>query len=124
MCRSVPQIEVALTRTRTSVGPLAGTPAASSDSPRPACILRKAFMVPAISYAAPSGTQPSDANTRILRPGTEQLLRTGRSVSPGLNVAEIDGFAQGGERIARGDEFVSDEALIAGGHDAAHHPVP
>src|SRR5438477_7441154 len=44
MCRSVPQIETARTRTSTSIGPIVGILAVSSDSPRPACILRNAFI--------------------------------------------------------------------------------
>src|SRR5713226_442274 len=44
--RSVPQIDAAVTRTRTSVGPIEGTGADSSDNPAPARILRKAFICP------------------------------------------------------------------------------
>src|SRR6266853_5468816 len=45
MCKSVPQIEAVRTRTNTSPGPIDGTGAFSKESPRGACILRKAFMV-------------------------------------------------------------------------------
>src|SRR5579864_2238541 len=45
MCRSVPQIDAVRTRTSTSAGPIEGTGALSSESPRAACILRKAFIV-------------------------------------------------------------------------------
>src|ERR1700736_7039256 len=46
ICRSVPQIEAALTRTRTSVAPMVGTGADSNDNPAPTRILRKAFICP------------------------------------------------------------------------------
>src|SRR6185312_11655253 len=48
ICRSVPQIDAVRTRTSTSVGPIAGTTVFSSESPRAACTLRKAFIVFAI----------------------------------------------------------------------------
>src|SRR5258708_4010417 len=40
------------------------------------------------------------------------------------DVAEVDGLAQGGERVVSWDEFVCDEAAKVGGGDAAHHAVP
>src|ERR1700720_1068505 len=46
ICRSVPQIDAAVTRTKTSVGPMWGTGADSNDNPAPARILRKAFICP------------------------------------------------------------------------------
>src|SRR5215475_4056672 len=45
ICKSVPQIDAVRTRTSTSVGPMTGTVVLSSESPRAACTLRKAFMV-------------------------------------------------------------------------------
>src|ERR1700693_104863 len=45
MCRSVPQIEVALTRTSTSTGPIVGTGTVSIARPFAACVFRSAFMV-------------------------------------------------------------------------------
>src|SRR5258708_2245519 len=45
MCRSVPQIEAARTRTSTSAGPTVGIFAISNERPRAGCILRKAFIV-------------------------------------------------------------------------------
>jgi hypothetical protein len=42
----LPNIHAAVTRTRTSVGPIDGTGADSKESPGPACILRKAFICP------------------------------------------------------------------------------
>src|SRR5580692_2912113 len=45
MCRSVPQIEVALTLTSTSAGPIVGTGTVSIASPFAACVFRSAFMV-------------------------------------------------------------------------------
>src|ERR1700674_781103 len=42
----------------------------------------------------------------------------------GLDVAEVGGLAEGGERVAGGDEFVGDVAAEVGGGDAAHQPVP
>src|SRR5712671_6062217 len=45
ICKSVPQIEAVRTRTNTSPGPIDGTGAFSKESPRAACILRKAFIV-------------------------------------------------------------------------------
>src|SRR6267154_3820991 len=45
MCKSVPQIEAVRTRTSTSAAPIKGTDAVSNESPRAACILRKAFIV-------------------------------------------------------------------------------
>src|SRR6267154_1790877 len=45
MCKSVPQIEAVRTRTSTSAAPIEGTDAVSKESPRAACILRKAFIV-------------------------------------------------------------------------------
>src|SRR5580704_15159246 len=45
MCRSVPQIEAARTRTRTSAGPTVGIFAVSNERPRAGCIFRKAFIV-------------------------------------------------------------------------------
>src|SRR5256714_4585708 len=41
-----------------------------------------------------------------------------------LYVAEVDGFAQGGEWIARGDELVCDVASVVGRGDTAHDSVP
>src|SRR2546423_521881 len=41
-----------------------------------------------------------------------------------LYVAEVDGFAQGGEWIACGDELVCDVASVVGRGDAAHDSVP
>src|ERR1700756_1569247 len=52
MCKSVPQMEAVLTRTNTSVGPMAGTLAVSNDNPRAGCILRKAFIIVGISEFA------------------------------------------------------------------------
>src|SRR6266446_5244654 len=40
------------------------------------------------------------------------------------DIAEVDCLAEGGERVAGGDEFVGDEAAKVGGGDAAHHAVP
>src|SRR2546430_17713469 len=51
MCKSVPQIDAAFTRTSTSVGPIAGTCAGSIESPRAACIFRNAFIVVVILSA-------------------------------------------------------------------------
>src|SRR6266702_2930081 len=48
MCRSVPQIEAAFTRTSASVGPIAGTATVSICKPRAGCIFRNAFIVAAI----------------------------------------------------------------------------
>jgi len=45
MCKSVPQIDAVRTRTSTSAAPIEGTGAFSNESPRAACILRKAFIV-------------------------------------------------------------------------------
>jgi hypothetical protein len=50
MCKSVPQIEAARTRTSTSVGPNAGVVAISSESPRAARIFRNAFIAPRANY--------------------------------------------------------------------------
>src|SRR5438270_14070582 len=55
MCRSVPQIDAAFTRTSTSVGPIAGTATVSICKPRAGCIFRNAFMVDAI-YSGPRPT--------------------------------------------------------------------
>src|SRR5215475_424799 len=52
MCRSVPQIEVAFTRTSTSVGPMVGTGTFSSCRPFPACVFRNAFMVAGIQVGS------------------------------------------------------------------------
>src|SRR6476646_10869424 len=41
-----------------------------------------------------------------------------------LNVAEVGGFAEGGEWIARRDKFVRDVPFIPAGDDAAHDAVP
>src|SRR5574337_1198830 len=45
MCRSVPQIEAARTRTSTSAGPIVGTETASRSAPRAGRAFRRAFMV-------------------------------------------------------------------------------
>src|SRR5258708_26284016 len=49
------------------------------------------------------------------------LSLSGRS---GLDVAEVGGLAERGERVAGGDEFVGDVAAEVGGGDAAHDAVP
>src|SRR6516164_576064 len=49
MWRSVPQIEVAFTRARTSLGPIAGTATFSNCRPFPGCIFRNAFISVAIA---------------------------------------------------------------------------
>src|SRR5215472_4372866 len=64
MCRSVPQIDAAFTRTSTSVGPTAGTATVSICNPRAGCIFRNAFIVVAIYWGGPRfNTQALDANT-------------------------------------------------------------
>src|SRR6266568_6107646 len=55
MCRSVPQIEAAFTRTSTSVGPIAGIATVSICKPFAGCIFRNAFIVAAI-YTGPRST--------------------------------------------------------------------
>src|SRR5262245_26231135 len=45
MWRSVPQMEAARTRTRTSVGPIAGMGMDASSAPRAGRVLRRAFIV-------------------------------------------------------------------------------
>src|SRR5216117_3290331 len=55
MCRSVPQIEAAFTRTSTSVDPISGTATVSICKPRVGCIFRNAFIVAAI-YSGPRST--------------------------------------------------------------------
>src|SRR3984893_1781739 len=57
ICRSVPQMDAAVTRTRTSVGPIEGTGAHSSDNPAPARILRKAFICPDLVTDINRGSQ-------------------------------------------------------------------
>lgn len=44
--------------------------------------------------------------------------------APISDVAEVDGLPQRSERVASGDEFVSDVALVVGSGDAAHDPIP
>src|SRR5690348_9655414 len=51
MCRSVPQMEAAFTRTSTSVGPIPGTATESICKPRAGCIFRNAFIVVVILCA-------------------------------------------------------------------------
>src|SRR5215469_16499837 len=51
MWRSVPQMEVAFTRTRTSVGPTAGTGTFSICRPFPGCVFRNAFIIVATACA-------------------------------------------------------------------------
>ena len=41
-----------------------------------------------------------------------------------LNVAEVGGLAQRGERVACGHELVGDVAAEIGGGDAAHDSIP
>jgi threonine dehydratase len=54
MCRSVPQIEAVLTRTSTSVGPIAGTATESICSPLVGRVFRNAFIVVAIYFGSRS----------------------------------------------------------------------
>jgi len=42
----------------------------------------------------------------------------------GLDVAEVDGLAEGSERVAGGDEFMGDVAAEVRSGDAAHNAVP
>jgi hypothetical protein len=48
MCKSVPQIDVAFTRTRTSVAPIAGTGIFWISNPFATFVFRNAFMVAGI----------------------------------------------------------------------------
>src|SRR5690349_1747358 len=67
MCKSVPQIEAALTRTSTSVGPIAGTATVSICRPRVGCIFRNAFIVVVILSALDKSSRRTpqfDASTR------------------------------------------------------------
>src|SRR5438309_1317304 len=76
MCKSVPQIEAARTRTSTSFGPIVGMETASSCAPRSGRIFRKAFIVavgirkPCDEPVEPSGGRgrKSDVNTRHTTP--------------------------------------------------------
>src|SRR2546426_11473754 len=76
MCKSVPQIEAARTRTSTSFGPILGMETASSCAPRSGRIFRKAFIVavgirkPCDEPVEPSGGRgrKSDVNTRHTTP--------------------------------------------------------
>src|SRR3989442_13410092 len=76
MCKSVPQIEAARTRTSTSFGPIVGMETASSCAPRAGRIFRKAFIVavgirkPCDEPVEPSGGRgrKSDVNTRHTTP--------------------------------------------------------
>src|SRR5262249_5063870 len=127
MCRSVPQIDAAFTRTKTSVGPIAGTVADCRESPRAGLIFRRACMVAGMKSLG--DYLISDANTRILRAANRlsefQEAAAGlRYVNDRSNVAEVGGFAQRGQRVARRDKLVRDVALVAAGNDTAHYTVP
>src|SRR6266849_1408888 len=73
MCRSVPQIEAARTRTSTSVGPIVGTGTASSCAPCSGRILRRAFIV-AVGIRSLGRRQDRDVNIRPT--GPEAALKT------------------------------------------------
>src|SRR5467141_1253451 len=47
-----------------------------------------------------------------------------RQDGAGLDIAEVGGLAEGGERVAAGDEFMGDVAAEVRSGDAAHNPVP
>src|SRR2546426_7269316 len=73
MCKSVPQIEAARTRTSTSFGPIVGMETASSCAPRSGRIFRKAFIVavgirkPCDEPAEHSGGRRSEEHTSELQ---------------------------------------------------------
>src|SRR5215472_18698859 len=78
MCKSVPQIEAARTRTSTSVGPIVGTPTDSSCAPRCGRILRRAFIVEddiRMFGAQTASRQTADVNTRPYRPKVQPNSR-------------------------------------------------
>src|SRR5713101_6629427 len=85
MCRSVPQIEAARTRTSTSVGPIVGTGTASSCAPCSGRILRRAFIV-AVGIRGLGGRQDRDVNIRPTGPEaaskTDDALRAFRYNRP------------------------------------------
>ncbi len=84
ICRSVPQIDAVRTRTSTSVGPIVGTTVFSSESPRAACTLRKAFIVFAIR-AIREGCSESNrylVRTSILTRQSRQTRRRSRRRCP------------------------------------------
>src|SRR6266849_7350664 len=58
------------------------------------------------------------------RPDPANCTRLQPDCLAGSDVAEVGGLAEGGERVAGGDEFVGDVAAEVGGGDAAHHAVP
>src|SRR5882762_7544853 len=58
------------------------------------------------------------------RQGCQRYKNKIREDGAGLDVAEIDGLAEGGERVAAGDELVGDVAAEVRSGDAAHNAVP
>src|SRR6202158_5472078 len=74
----------------------------------------------------PSGRRYESRNGKRRRPvwmPALQMQKARRSCL-GLDVAKVGGLAEGGELIARGDEFVSDVAAEVCSGDAAHDAVP
>src|SRR6267143_275570 len=68
ICKSVPQIEAAFTRTNTSPCPTSGTGTLSIRNPRAASIFRSAFIVAAIPASSSLLPQLINAQSQILAP--------------------------------------------------------
>src|SRR5258705_5617549 len=83
ICKSVPQIEAVRTRTKPSPGPIDGTGAFSNESPRAACILRKAFIVDGMEKRLLVGqSMLAHANSRGAAPLRPSSARSQSSVTP------------------------------------------
>src|ERR1700675_1157940 len=81
MCKSVPQIEAAFTRTSTSPCPTSGTGTLSIRNPRAASIFRSAFIVAAIPASSSLRHQLLNAQSQILAHWPAHLC-PGRRVPP------------------------------------------
>src|SRR5208282_857133 len=94
MCRSVPQIEAARTRTSASVGPIAGTATDSSSAPRCGRTLRRAFIVAAGMLSA-ADYLPSNVSTRCGDAKTCAVASERRGKTRGASLLDLenaDGF--------------------------------
>src|ERR1700676_1266896 len=81
ICKSVPQIEAAFTRTSTSPCPTSGTGTLSIRNPRAASIFRSAFIVAAIPASSSLRHQLLNAQSQILAHWPAHLC-PGRRVPP------------------------------------------
>src|SRR5580658_1298279 len=118
MCRSVPQIEAARTRTSASVGPIAGTATDSSSAPRCGRTLRRAFIV-AAGMLSVADYLPSNVSTRCGRSETCAVASERPGKTPGASLLDLE-YANGFEGAQILDDVGERDWAILGGDGVAN----